>query len=151
MTNRSYQHPDAIQTLLKSLFENRSLTVLQYDHIIKYLNQRRDVQVKAEIGEDACEVSFTNDPPSITQPYGISSVNVAPPPVASNIEKPAINSDLQKKIFDILGKKSFTEKIAQKAESKTKLSDNDKDELKQKILKDEKVKLALNALLGRKN
>ena len=146
--NRSYQHPEAISTLLKNLFENRSLTVLQYDHIIKYLTQRREAQVTAEIGEDAHEMNVADTTTSTTSTAGTT-------PVASSSTFTTFAQDraneLQKKILGMLKNKSITEKIAQNVEKKAKLTQSDKEDLKQKVLKDEKVKSALSALLGRKN
>jgi len=63
ISQSQYEHPDAVQSLLKTLAENRSLTVTQYDHIVKYLAQRREYQVKAEIGEE----STASAPITITQ------------------------------------------------------------------------------------
>lgn len=48
-----HRHSDAIQQLLRALAENRPLTVLQYDTIIQYLQERRDVQIKEELGDAA--------------------------------------------------------------------------------------------------
>jgi len=45
------RHPEAIQTLLNLLRENRQLTVLQYDKVIKYLQEKREVQIKLEVGD----------------------------------------------------------------------------------------------------
>lgn len=45
------RHPEAIQTLLNLLRENRQLTVLQYDKVIKYLQDKREVQIKLEVGD----------------------------------------------------------------------------------------------------
>lgn len=45
------RHPEAIQTLLNLLRENRQLTVLQYDKVIKYLQDKREHQIKLEIGD----------------------------------------------------------------------------------------------------
>lgn len=45
------RHPEAIQTLLNLLKENRQLTVLQYDKVIRYLQEKREVQVKLEVGD----------------------------------------------------------------------------------------------------
>lgn len=139
--SRSYQHPDAIQTLLKNLFENRSLTVLQYDHIIKYLNQRREAQVTAEIGEDAHEMLVDKEMNII---QAASSSSIASNPV------PDKAAGLQSKILGLLKNRTITEKIAQNVEKKNKLTQSDKEDLKSKVLKDEKVKSALSALLGRK-
>lgn len=75
-------HPEAIQLLINLLAENRPITVLQYDRVIKYLQERRELQLKAEIGDA---------PPDIP----------IPPPVDTEVE-------LQKKILDILNKPSIT-------------------------------------------
>lgn len=75
-------HPEAIQLLINLLAENRPITVLQYDRVIKYLQERRELQLKAEVGDA---------PPDIP----------IPPPVDTEVE-------LQKKILDILNKPSIT-------------------------------------------
>ncbi|KAG5675984.1 hypothetical protein PVAND_005840 [Polypedilum vanderplanki] len=146
-SNKVYQHPDAIQTLLKTLHENRSLTVLQYDHIIKYLSHRREVQVKYEIGEDASNLTFEPPPQQSTTSFSHQTPQSTTSSAVDSSKVPA--PDLQKKILDILSKKTFTEKIAQQLEQKTKLSQSDKDNLKQKVLRDERVKLALSSLKSR--
>ena len=76
------RHPEAIQTLVNLLADNRPITVLQYDRVIRYLQERRELQLKAEIGDA---------PPDV----------VIPPPIDPEIE-------LQKKIMDILNKPSIT-------------------------------------------
>lgn len=48
-----HRHSDAIQALLLALAENRDLTVLQYDTIIQYLQERRETQIKTELGDAA--------------------------------------------------------------------------------------------------
>lgn len=144
-TYRSHQHPEAVQTLLKNLYENRSLTVLQYDHILKYLSQRREVQVKAEIGEDAHEPEKKKEP---TPPPEERRGFAIPFSAEYQAEK---GLSLQKKIVNLLKNKSISEKIAQGVDRKTRYAQMDRDHAKQKVLKDEKVKTALNALLGRKN
>ncbi|KAL2749690.1 nuclear receptor coactivator 5 isoform X1 [Vespula maculifrons] len=59
------RHPDAIQVLLNMLADNRQLTVLQYDRVIKYLEVKREEQVQVELG-DAKDLPATtltvNDP-----------------------------------------------------------------------------------------
>lgn len=45
------KHPDAIQVLLNMLADNRQLTVLQYDRVLKYLEIRREEQVQIEVGD----------------------------------------------------------------------------------------------------
>uniref|UniRef100_A0A1A9ZMS3 RRM domain-containing protein n=1 Tax=Glossina pallidipes TaxID=7398 RepID=A0A1A9ZMS3_GLOPL len=76
------RHPDAIQTLLDLLADNLPLTVLQYDRIIKYLQERRELQMKVELGDAAEEVN-------------------------TNVPDPEI--ELQKKILSILNKPSVAE------------------------------------------
>ncbi|XP_073840943.1 nuclear receptor coactivator protein neosin [Musca autumnalis] len=77
------RHPDAIQTLLNLLAGNMPLTVLQYDRIIKYLQDRRLLQLKVELG-DAEDESLNQGTPD-----------------------PEI--ELQKKILNILNKPSVAE------------------------------------------
>ncbi|XP_061401802.1 nuclear receptor coactivator 5 [Musca vetustissima] len=77
------RHPDAIQSLLNLLANNMPLTVLQYDRIIKYLQDRRLLQLKVELG-DAEEASLNQGTPD-----------------------PEI--ELQKKILTILNKPSVAE------------------------------------------
>ncbi|CAD7004750.1 nuclear polyadenylated RNA-binding protein 3 [Ceratitis capitata] len=74
------RHPNAIQTLLNLLADNMPLTVLQYDRVIKYLQERREMQVKIELG-DAADIAKVPDP----------------------------EIELQKKIFDIMNKPSIAE------------------------------------------
>lgn len=49
----AHRHSDAIQQLLLALAENRNLTVLQYDTIVQYLQERRAAQIKEELGDAA--------------------------------------------------------------------------------------------------
>lgn len=79
------RHPDAVQTLINLLADNRPITVLQYDRTIRYLQERRELQLKAEIGDAPPDVPI-------------------PPPVDPEIE-------LQKKIMDILNKPSITNAV----------------------------------------
>lgn len=103
------RHPDAIQTLVNLIADNRPVTVLQYDRVIQYLKvnhrrmealcrdlnpkprpctlfafvqERREFQLRAEIGDTLPPVAV-------------------PPPVDPEIE-------LQRKILDIMSKPSIT-------------------------------------------
>lgn len=76
------RHPDAIQMLLNLLANNMPLTVLQYERIIKYLQDRRELQLKAELGDAALQ-----HPTSVPDP----------------------EIELQKKILSILNKPSVAE------------------------------------------
>lgn len=139
-----YQHPDAIQTLLKTLADNRSLTVLQYDHIIKYLAQRREVQRRAEIGEDAEAVEFTDTAATgYNQPPVVAPVLQAPAPVVNP------QDDLQKKILEILNKKPLVQQLAKKVEPKP-MTSSEKELLKKKLLDNPNIRQAMGALRNSK-
>ncbi|XP_055911423.1 nuclear receptor coactivator 5 [Eupeodes corollae] len=75
------RHPDAVQSLLNLLADNLTLTVLQYDCIIKYLQERRELQLKLELGDAATSAGAQPDP----------------------------EIELQKKILNILNKPSVAE------------------------------------------
>lgn len=135
-----YQHPDAVQALLKTLADNRSLTVLQYDHIIKYLTIRREVQRKAELGEDAGEVDYSIDTTLTSlKPVSVSIGQLAKAPQSNP------QDDLQKKILEILNKKPLVQ-----PPKKQPMSEAEKEALKKKLLQDDKVKLAMMALRNSK-
>lgn len=148
ITPNVYQHPDAVQTLLKTLTDNRSLTVLQYDHIIKYLNQRREVQRKAEIGEDMGSFDFSMD---TTSPYSDSKPTTTPS-LQSTLPAPANpTQDLQKKILEILNKKPLLQQLSKNVEVKPRpMTKTEQDELKNKLMQDDKIKQAMNALRNSK-
>lgn len=123
-------HPEAIQLLINLLAENRPVTVLQYDRVIKYLQERSELQLKAEVG----------DPPS---------ANPKPTPVDTEAE-------LQKKILDILNKPSITntpkvetpkpepKPVAAPVAKPPSTTSNTKPQL----LNDPQVQKALDSLLG---
>lgn len=77
------RHPEAIQTLLNLLKENRQLTVLQYDKVIRYLQEKREMQVRLEVGDEK----------------GL------PPPVGGDSTKQA---ELQHRILNILNQGGST-------------------------------------------
>lgn len=82
------KHPEPIQNMLNLLANNRQLTVLQYDRLIKYLGERKELQIKYELGEDV-------DPSSVTS-------RLMPEKSKEQTEK-----ELQRKIMDILNKPSI--------------------------------------------
>lgn len=142
-----YQHPDAIQSLLKTLADNRSLTVLQYDHIIKYLNQRKEVQRRAELGEDAGEIDYSHD--ATVTSLRAPSVSIGQLAQANSSVNP--ENELQKKILEILNKKPLVQQLAKKVEQKSQpMSQAEKEELKKKLLQDDKIKMAMMALRNSK-
>lgn len=126
-------HPEAIQLLINLLAENRPITVLQYDRVIKYLQERRELQLKAEVGDAAPDIPI---PP--------------PAPVDTEVE-------LQKKILDILNKPSITntpkieipkptppKPVVVPAKSSPSVASNSKPQL----LNDPQVQKALDSLLS---
>lgn len=101
---------------------------------------RREVQRKAEIGEDACEIDYSHDTPPVKY-------------IERRIERPASSTqdDLQKKILEILNKKPIMQQIAKKVEVKPKpMTPTEKEDLKHKLLQDDKIKAAMNALRNSK-
>lgn len=101
------------------------------------MSARREVQRKAEIGEDACDM---DDSPE-TEPTKPDKKSLS-----SNAQ-----DSLQKKILEILNKKPLLQQIAKKIETKPKpMTQVEKDELKSKLLQDDKVKQAINALRNSK-
>ncbi|KAG4071096.1 hypothetical protein HA402_013410 [Bradysia odoriphaga] len=124
-------HPEAIQLLINLLAENRPITVLQYDRVIKYLQERRELQLKAEVGDA---------PPDIP----------IPPPVDTEVE-------LQKKILYILNKPSITNTLKVEAPKPAppkpvvvpaKSSPSATSNSKPQLLNDPQVQKALDSLLS---
>lgn len=68
------RHPEAIQSLLTLLASNMPLTVLQYDRVIKYLQQRRELQLKVELGDAADEMAQSAPDPEIELQKRILSI-----------------------------------------------------------------------------
>ncbi len=148
-------HPEPIQILLNMLADNNPLTVLQYDRIIKYLNERKIMQVQAEIGEDLAASEISN---LATTAAGKTNET---PKVDPEVAK---EEELQKKILEILNKPSLTESMKKVEEPKPKIpsfkigpsaistnSSATSEPPQSKLLKDEKVQKALDfLLLGKK-
>lgn len=51
-------HPDAIQTMINVLLQKRTLTVVQYDALSKYLEQLKAKQAKLELGDALMPVNL---------------------------------------------------------------------------------------------
>lgn len=88
------RHPDSVQHLINLLCDNRTLTVLQYDCVLKYLQNCREQQYKFELG-DAEGVKDGSEP-------GTSSD-------AAKIERAASpqidpEEELQRRLLEILSK-----------------------------------------------
>ncbi|XP_037825972.1 nuclear receptor coactivator 5-like [Lucilia sericata] len=112
------RHPDAIQMLLNLLASNMPLTVLQYDRIIKYLQQRRELQLKVELGDAAEEMIKSTPDPEI---------------------------ELQKKILNILNKPSVAETHYELLYPN--LEAVQQDERMLDLLRDVRVQKALDSLM----
>ncbi|XP_053676329.1 nuclear receptor coactivator 5 [Anopheles nili] len=134
------KHPEAIQNMINSLAANRSLTVLQYERLIKYLTERKELQIRLELGDDV----DTNTASSLIPPNVIP--NVAVPKTKQESEK-----ELQKKILDIMNKPSIIGIV--KASTGYDSSANNENKLDNShlptsfLLHDPKVQRALDSLL----
>lgn len=117
----SERHPDPIQVLLNLLANNRPLTVLQYDRIILYLEERRNLQRRAEIGDDDVRLN----------PIKLS-------------KEPDMEEELQKKIMSILNKPSI---IKTAEETRPARQPTPPPQQSSNLLHDPKVQKALDSLL----
>lgn len=166
--SQGFKHPDSVQYLLTLLYENRSLTVLQYDCVIKYLQEQREIQYKVELGGPTADFA----PPAggygqqQTGNFGgigpfagnsrapMESERHQPPPRNPEVEKEA---ELQKKILNILNKPPI---IGLPADARPNDHDNDRkfdrdpfsaapsnrNDSQPQILNDPKVQKALDSL-----
>lgn len=94
------RHPDSIQHLINLLTDNRTLTVLQLDCLLKYLQERRESQYKFEMGDTSVDESKPSDTKLVSSPKYETPVEQQPPKV--NPEEA-----IQKKILEILNKPSI--------------------------------------------
>lgn len=114
--SQGFKHPDSVQYLITLLYENRSLTVLQYDCLIKYMQEQREIQYKIELGGPTAD--FTPPVGGFGQQQssnfgGNSSFGgqnrmpepERPPPRNLEAEKEA---ELQQKLLSILNKPPIT-------------------------------------------
>lgn len=152
-------HSDALQHLINLLADNRCLTVLQFDCLIKYLQERREIQYKFELGDSNLDIKPMDggDSSSVKQDQNASETAAttsqrAPSPV------PKVNpeEELQKRLMEILNKPSIanittetkpkpTESVPLKKVTASSTS-NRADPPEPKILNDPKVQKALDAL-----
>lgn len=102
---------------------------------------RRDIQRKAEIGEDPCGIDYSSDSES-RQYY---ERKLERKKNASNTQE-----ELQKKIMEILNKKPLMQQISKKIEVSKPMTQSEKEDLKHKLLQDDKIKAAMAALRNSK-
>lgn len=122
-------HPDVIHGLLRLLGEDKSLTVLQYDRILKYLTERREMQLKAELGDDPEAMAKLSKPLS----------SLEPPTPKLSAEEVA----MQHKMDEIMNKPSLITIYDSKKEP-FKMTPDLLD-----LLKDQRVERALDSLLSK--
>lgn len=93
------RHPDSVQHLINLLADNRTLTVLQIDCLLKYLQERRDVQYKFELGDTNVESvamgDTTLDAEQRNEPNAIDDAQTS---------KADAEEEIQKKLMEILNK-----------------------------------------------
>ncbi|XP_017840939.1 nuclear receptor coactivator 5 [Drosophila busckii] len=80
------RHPDAMQQLIEMLSDNRPLTALQYECIIKYLEEQRDEQRKLELGDASVIAKLKAPDPEIELQKKILTIINNPPVTAIQSE-----------------------------------------------------------------
>lgn len=113
----STRHPDSLQHLINLLADNRTLTVLQLDCILKYLQERRENQYKFELGDTSIDVAHQSSSSaasgdakqSVDSGDAKSETGDAVAAAAAAAETQAQNDEeeIQKKILEILSKPSI--------------------------------------------
>lgn len=117
----SERHPEPIQILLNLLADNRQLTTLQYDRIIRYLQEKRELQYKQEVGdsmdlgkdENTKQAELQNrilsilnqsgqGTPSPVQTAAFPVLNITPMPVAKPAAPILLNDPSVQKALDSL-------------------------------------------------
>jgi len=112
------RHPAPVQMLLNILAENRMLTTTQYDRLIKYLQERRELQHEHEVSE-----GFTED---------------------SNDDSKDKQNELQNRILSILNKSETVIPKSITAPEPAKVQ----KEAPTPLLKDPSVQKALDSILS---
>ncbi|XP_075978599.1 nuclear receptor coactivator protein neosin isoform X2 [Anticarsia gemmatalis] len=101
---------EAVYALLGQLADGRTLTVLQYDKVIEYLQDRRDHQVKIELGEPLNPAPATTNKTQVDLQQRILSIlndkkalsqsESAPPPPVVTPAAPASQPPAQNKLLN---------------------------------------------------
>lgn len=96
------RNSDSIQHLINLLADNRTLTVLQLDCLLKYLQERRESQYKFELGDAGTDVCTD----AIVSPNADAETK---PEMTddSAVSKPDAEAEIQKKLMEILNKPSI--------------------------------------------
>lgn len=112
------RHPDSLQHLINLLADNRTLTVLQLDCILKYLQERRENQYKFELGDTNIDVTHQSSATSSSSAVGDMKsessdakmeTGDAATTAAAETQAQKVNDEeeIQKKILEILSKPSI--------------------------------------------
>lgn len=110
------RHPDSQQHLINLLAGNRTLTVLQLDCILKYLQERRENQYKFELGDTNIDVthqssSSLGEMKSLNDHYEDVKLeaDAAAAAAAAETQAQKVNAEeeIQKKLLEILSKPSI--------------------------------------------
>lgn len=106
------RHPDSLQHLINLLADNRTLTVLQLDCILKYLQERRENQYKFELGDTNIDVTASTSTAlsDMNAPKSESDVKAEAADLAAaeaQAQKVNEEEEIQKKILEILSKPSI--------------------------------------------
>ncbi|SPP76223.1 uncharacterized protein LOC117579731 [Drosophila guanche] len=80
------RHPDQMQQLIEMLADNRPLTALQYECIIKYVEVERQEQLKREVGEVNAAVKLQEPDPDIEAQKKIRSIMNRPAVTETDVE-----------------------------------------------------------------
>lgn len=161
----SVKHSDSIQHLVNLLAENRSLTVLQIDCLLKYLQERRELQYKFELGDsnvgtNADNLSAIGNETKSGGGGGISSTSAME---TSSIEKMQTDTveipqkenaeeELQRKLLEIMHKPTISNLNTEPTSLRTSADKNSTkstasiDIQEPKLLSDPNVKNVLDSL-----
>ncbi|RZC39543.1 uncharacterized protein BDFB_003984 [Asbolus verrucosus] len=116
--NISDRHPTSMQLLLNLLAENRQITTVQYDKLLKYLQERRELQHQHEVAEGVDQESQESNSKQAELQSRIMNIlnkaatdNPPPPPetLQSNDVAPPLLKDpsVQKALDSLLGGEMF--------------------------------------------
>lgn len=114
----STRHSDSLQHLINLLADNRTLTVLQLDCILKYLQERRENQYKFELGDTNIDVTHQSSSYALGElkspkldagDVKEETAEAAAAAAEAEAEAQRVNEqeEIQKKIIEILSKPSI--------------------------------------------
>ncbi|XP_022221448.2 nuclear receptor coactivator 5 [Drosophila obscura] len=119
MPHHQRRHPDQMQQLIDMLADNRPMTALQYECIIKYLEGERQEQLKREVGEANA---------------------------AAKLQEPDPEIELQKKILSIMNRPAVTETGVELMYPNLEAVKEDKRLME--LLRDERVMAAMETIFN---